>query len=219
MRQRTFAIGLVALLGVGLGWAAWATDPTTILLGVPRHAGYTCTSTSAGFWQDTDDDSIHFCAGSTDFNLSTLVGTGGIGATQLATNAVEEAEMASNVVLVEFCGQLIMATPLPTASGLATYLGPAAFGGTNNPGGTACDALDNVTVATADAPVFVNEAAKVTGLYCTMGTGNAIATDCNITATLLDDTAVTTPSVTCTIASEETDCKSTTTTTKPKRGG
>ena len=92
------------------------------------------------------------------------------------------------------------------------YYGPATavFGGDGSTSyaisSVACDALDNATEATADAPIFTNVAFKITGLYCkqsgTLGAGEAV------TFTVRSAAADTTPVISCTVSEGETDCRS-----------
>ena len=93
------------------------------------------------------------------------------------------------------------------------FLGPALtlFGGgssaiTYTISAAGCDALEDATEATADAPLFTNVAFKVTGLYCklsgTLGAGESI------TFTIRSAEADLTPSVYCIVGEGETDCRS-----------
>lgn len=79
-----------------------------------------------------------------------------------------------------FCGQ--------GANADDNYLGPgASIGADLAPGGTACDALDNTTEATADAiPYGLVHAYTVVGMICQM---TDTGTNDTVTFTLGDDTA------------------------------
>lgn len=70
--------------------------------------------------------------------------------------------------------------------------------------GTACDLLDGATEGTQDLIVFPDNAIHVTGMYCQfVGTLGASET---ASFTLHDDTAVTTPSISCSLAAGENSC-------------
>lgn len=92
--------------------------------------------------------------------------------------------MDSLALPLVFCGQGANAT--------TNYFGPGAAWSTDlTPGGAACDALDNTTLATIDdAPYGLLGAYTVTGMICQMTeTGS---TNDTVTFTLMDDTAAVT---------------------------
>lgn len=84
------------------------------------------------------------------------------------------------------------------------YYGPSTTLTANTLNGQACDinATGNATEATADAPIYTNQAFKVTGMTC-RNEGDANA---DISFTLRTAAGATSPSVTCTIADGERDC-------------
>jgi hypothetical protein len=120
----------------------------------------------------------------------------------LAENAIDSDDFAANTMQVLFCGE--------NAENGTTFFGPStgAFGGNGadlSIGSAACDALDNTTEATADAPIFTLVPFKVTGMYCkTDGTLGASET---LTFTLRTAAGATVPSVTCALAVGEQECR------------
>lgn len=102
------------------------------------------------------------------------------------------------------------------------YLGPvtAAYGGNGSDAsiaGTACDALDNATEATVDAPILTNTAFAVVGGVCkTNGTLGASET---VTFTMRSAAADTSPVQSCVISEGESDCSITTSTTTDVAAG
>lgn len=90
------------------------------------------------------------------------------------------------------------------------YFGPATaqFGGNDatNAGisSTACDALDNTTEATVDAPILAGLTFAPVGMWCQLaGTLGASET---VSFTFHNDTAVVSPSLACSLATGETQC-------------
>lgn len=70
-------------------------------------------------------------------------------------------------------------------------------------GGTACNALDNATEATADAPIgFANNAFKVYGMLCEVSSSGSNG----VTITGRSAAADLSPSMSCTVATTETSC-------------
>ncbi len=130
-------------------------------------------------------------------------GSAAAGGISLPENSIDGDEFNANPIAVIACGEL--------AENGTTFMGPStgAFGGNGadlSIGSTACDALDNTTEATADAPIMTNVAFKVTGLYCkTDGTLGAAET---LTFAVRSAAAATTPSVTCAIIEAQSDCRS-----------
>lgn len=127
----------------------------------------------------------------------------------LPENSVAGQEISGVFMNVIFCGQ--------AEENATTYLGPATaiLGGDGSTSyaisSAACDALDNTTESTADAPLFTNVAFKVAGLYCkTSGTLGASET---VVFTMRSAAAGTTPAITCTISEAQSDCRSLTGTT------
>lgn len=100
---------------------------------------------------------------------TTITGTTGTGtaAVVLPVNSVGlKTEVSGFAQEVYFCGQLVDGASSPAT----TYLGPGLLGLNGTPtdyvmGGTACDALDSTTEATADAPLSTL-ALKVVGARC-----------------------------------------------------
>lgn len=91
-----------------------------------------------------------------------------------------------------------------TINNNTVYYGPGITLTANIPGGQNCDitAAGSTTEATADAPIFTNQAFHVTGMICR----NQADQDAAISYTLRSAAAATTPSVTCSIADGERDC-------------
>jgi len=143
--------------------------------------------------------------GSADVTTVTIVADGTADADFVVPeNSIGPDEVAVMSDWVIFCGQ--------AAENDTIYYGPATavFGGDGSASyaisSAACDALDNATEATADAPIFTNVAFKITGLYCkqsgTLGAGESA------TFTVRSATADTTPAISCVISAGETDCRS-----------
>lgn len=84
------------------------------------------------------------------------------------------------------------------------YYGPGITLTANTFTGQNCDidATGNATEATADAPIYTNQAVNVLGMTCR----NEADANANISYTLRTAAGATTPSVTCTIADGERDC-------------
>ena len=92
--------------------------------------------------------------------MNTSTGTYSWSLSNGATMVSPGKERYDSIIL---CGQLVSSSTTYLGPGLATYLGaPTDL----TMGGTACDALDNTTEATARAVVFPNTAMRVTGMYC-----------------------------------------------------
>jgi hypothetical protein len=125
-------------------------------------------------------------------------------AVNLPANSVGGGEMSGVQFNVILCGQ--------AAENAEIFLGPATtvLGGDASTdtsiGSAACDALDDATEATADAPLFANIPFKIMGLYCrtdgTLGVGETVVFKTRSAE------ADTTPSITCTIGATQTDCRS-----------
>lgn len=102
-------------------------------------------------------------------------------------------------------GEVVLCGDSVSAS--TTYWGPATdsweYGGADySISSTACDALDSTTEATADAPIMTNVAFKVMGMYCKVTSSGSNG----VTMTLRSAAANTTPAISCTIATGDTDC-------------
>lgn len=127
----------------------------------------------------------------------------------IAENAITADELGANVDELWFCGEL--------GNAGATYGGPNVsfwtgdYSASGAPGGAACNTLGDATETNVDNDVDAFLTFKVMGMYCwvTSAPSNAAG----VIMVLHDDTAVTTPSVTCTVAQSETSCTSTTATT------
>lgn len=144
-------------------------------------------------------------------------GTTAVTVTTDDTGDAEEVHRANSIGPGEVFGlykELILCGEL--AENGTTFLGPSTgqFGGNGadlSIGGTACDALDNVTEATADAPISPL-ATKINGMYCTtdgtLGASESIVYTLRTAAAnaVTTDGAATT--VTCTIGTGETACRS-----------
>lgn len=91
-----------------------------------------------------------------------------------------------------------------TVNNNTVYYGPSIVLLASSGNGQTCDinAAGDTTEATADAPVYTNQAVQVLGMTC-RNEGDANA---NISYTLRTAAGATTPSVTCTIADGERDC-------------
>lgn len=125
----------------------------------------------------------------------------------------DEASIATDTVIL--CGQ--------ADENGTIYLGPATavYGGDGSAsyavGSAGCDALDNATEATADAPILTNTAFKIMGGVCkTDGTLGASET---LAFTVRSAAADTTPQQTCSLAAGESDCSITTATTTDVAAG
>jgi hypothetical protein len=137
---------------------------------------------------------------------TTITGTAGAqdSAVVLPANSVGGGEVSGVQFNVILCGQ--------AAENGEIFLGPATavLGGNasvdTSIGSAACDALDDATEATADAPLFANVPFKIMGLYCrtdgTLGAGETVVFKTRSAA------ADTTPSIACTITAGQTDCRS-----------
>ena len=116
---------------------------------------------------------------------------------------------------IYLCGQLVNATTVYAGPGAARYLGAATD---LTMGGTACDALESTTEATADAPIAATfPAFRVHGMYCAISsdpTGDVVLTARSAAADL-------SPTFTCTIAGTGTgqSCSTTNTTTSAVAAG
>jgi len=187
MRRAIFPTLLLVGVLIGLAYAA---DPD-VILGVPRGTDHTCASGEAGFYEDASGN-LKACEGTTTIDLNEL-GAGSIGEA-----AVDESELGAHVKAVIFCGDGngTVPTPVPTTSPLSTYLGHPARGASTEIGGTACVAQDAATAAGTDEVLMISSALKVLGMECSV---TGIETDDAVTFTLLDDTAVTTPAIACTV--------------------
>lgn len=127
----------------------------------------------------------------------------------LPDNSVGGGEMSGVVFNVIFCGEL--------AENGTTYLGPALAPLTGDAtasyaiGSAGCDALDNTTEGTADAPLFALAAFKIMGMWCqtdgTLGAGETLV------YTMRTAEADTVPAITCTISAGQQECRTLTGTT------
>ncbi len=114
---------------------------------------------------------------------------------------------------VVFCGQLDESGTvfLGKEGGDGALLNAAYAAVDHSIGGTACDALDNATDASINAPLFTDVATKALGGVCTTdGTLGAAET---IIFTLQADDADTSPAQTCTVSEGELGCSFTTAST------
>lgn len=137
---------------------------------------------------------------------TTITGTSGSqdSAVVLPANSVGGGEISGVQFNVILCGE--------AAENAETFLGPALdvlagdASASTKVGSAACDALDNTTEGTADAPLFANVSFKIMGMYCltdgTLGAGESVVFKTRSAA------ADTVPSITCTISAGQTDCRS-----------
>lgn len=139
----------------------------------------------------------------------------GDGEVTLPEGSIGVDEISAPMDSVIFCGQ--------ADENGTIYLGPVTtiFGGDGSTsyaiGSAGCDALDNATEATVDAPILTNTAFKVMGGYCkTDGTLGAAET---LTFTMRSAAADTTPAQSCALAAGESDCSITTASTTDVAAG
>lgn len=143
--------------------------------------------------------------GSADVTSAAIITDGtGDGELSVPENSIGPDEVAVMHDWVIACGEL--------AENGTTYFGPAnaiilGNGSTSYALGTAgCDALDNTTEGTADAPVTNLGPFKVDGIWCT--TDAALGAGESATYTVRSAEGDLTPSVTCTIAESTSYCRS-----------
>ena len=100
-------------------------------------------------------------------------------------------------------GSFVICGEADTVNNNTVYYGPDITLATSN-GGLTCDinAAGNTTEATADAPVYTNQAVEVRGMTCR----NEADANADISFTLRTAAGATVPSVTCTISDGERDC-------------
>ncbi len=184
------------------------TDDTVIFGRSESGTGtYTCEDDDANAECIFAGGGIGISTLGTSSNVSAQILTDGTGDAELAVpeNSIGPDEVAVMHDRVIFCGE--------ADENGTIYYGPAVteFGGgtsaiTYTIAAAGCDALDNATEGTADAPIMTNVAFKVTGLFCkqdgTLASGEAI------TFTVRSATADLTPTVTCVVGEGETDCRS-----------
>ena len=91
-----------------------------------------------------------------------------------------------------------------TVNANTVYYGPSIVLLANTSGGQTCDinATGNATEATADAPIYTNQAFQVLGMTC-RNEGDAAM---DVSYTLRSAEAAVAPSVTCSIADNDRDC-------------
>lgn len=121
-------------------------------------------------------------------------------ALELNNVAVDEALMAK-----QGRGSFVICGEADTVNNNTVYYGPdITLLGTSGFGGLTCDinAVGNTTEATADAPIYTNQAVAVMGMTCR----NEADANADISFTLRTAAGATTPSVTCTISDGERDC-------------
>ncbi|MBI2571709.1 MAG: hypothetical protein HYV63_32265, partial [Candidatus Schekmanbacteria bacterium] len=146
--------------------------------------------------------------GSADVTSVTIVtDTTGDGEVGLPENSIGPDELGATQGEIIFCGNLSNNSDPPVAG--TNYLGPATsiFNGAYGDWSLSsvnCDGLDNATESTADALVMTNVGFKVTGMYCKLSSAGANG----VTFTLRSAEASTTPVISCTVATGDTDCRS-----------
>lgn len=147
--------------------------------------------------------------GSADVTAFTVTtdGTGDAEAA-LPENSIGPDEGAFMTDLIYFCGQQVVTGTV--------YLGPVTafltgdFTAAYVMGDAQCNALEDSTEATADAPIgYANTTFKVLGMMCEVSSSGSNG----ITATMRSAEADLTPTMTCTIATGETSCTSVTSST------
>jgi hypothetical protein len=129
-------------------------------------------------------------------------------------NSLGPDELAAMVDVVHFCGQ--------QANNGTIYFGPVTafltgdYSSAYVMGDAQCNALDNATEATADAPVgYGNTSFKVLGMMCEASSSGSNG----VSFTLRSAEADLTPSVTCTVATGETTCSTVTASTTDVAAG
>lgn len=142
--------------------------------------------------------------------LTLTVTTDGTGDAEVALpeNSIGPDEGAFMTDLIYFCGQQVVTGTV--------YLGPVTafltgdFTAAYVMGDAQCNALEDATEATADAPIgYANTTFKVLGMMCEVSSSGSNG----ITATMRSAAADLTPSMTCTIATGDTSCTSVTSST------
>lgn len=118
-------------------------------------------------------------------NVATYTSSSGVAEINYTSIALQSATVATHLATIRFCGNGISgATP--------SYMGPVLLDDTEADlvfGGAGCDALDNTTEATADAPWHAAFAFKPVAMVCVgVCTGASAANDA-ITYQLRDDAA------------------------------
>lgn len=133
----------------------------------------------------TSTDAFHVNVGDAQFDEDVAV-TGGVSsATLTASTSLESPIVASALQVIRFCGNGINGAT-------ASYMGPVLLDDTEADtafGGAGCDALDNTTEATADAPWHSSFAFKPVAMVCVGRCTGASAANDAITYQLRDDTA------------------------------
>jgi hypothetical protein len=151
-------------------------------------------------------------------NGSTTI-TGGAGAqdsaVNLPANSIGGAELSGIGLRVIYCGQADENGTIYLAPALAPLGGDTTASYAIS--SVACDALDNATEATADAPLLASTALKARGMYCktsgTLGAGETLV------FTLRSAAADTTPVLSCALAAGDTECRTLAGTTTNIAGG
>lgn len=204
--MKRFLLAVFFLLALPtLGWAQPNANTVPPACAAGTLANNTCVARVTGaLVRVTDAASASTCtAGGTN---TTLCRYNGSVWGALAPVDAEYTAAADKIVL---CGQDANSGTIYGGPAAAAYLGD---GNEFAIGGAVCNALDNATEATADAPIAADfPAFKVTGMYCRTSSD---ATN-DQTFTLRSAAADLTPSVTCTVAGTgtATSCSTVTQTT------
>lgn len=205
-RPGLFALLLLAVALVSLGARNFSTSGAWVCAGA-------CTIPDS-------DETTNVTSITLGTPQTTTVTLGGAATTTVAVGAavtsltqpennVGPNELGASSDKIIICGQDANSGTIYFGPETATYLGS---GGEFAIGGAACNALDNATEATADAPITAGfPAFKVTGMHCV---SSSDATNDQV-LTLRSAAADVTPSITCTIAGtgSAVECTSTTATT------
>lgn len=125
------------------------------------------------------------------------------GLATLAENSIDADEAAFMTDVIYFCGQQVVTGTV--------YFGPVTafltgdYSAAYVMGDAQCNALDNTTEATADAPIgYANTSFKVLGMMCEASNSGSNG----VTFTMRSAAADLTPSMTCTVATGDTSCTS-----------
>lgn len=147
---------------------------------------------------DSNTDAIQLVTDSTG-NGEVVLPTGAIGTTEILDATILPADVAQpGRGSFNICGEAT------TIDNNTVYYGPSIVLLASTSGGQTCDinAAGNTTEATADAPIYTNQAVAVLGMTCR----NEADADADISFTLRTAAGDTVPSVTCTILDGERDC-------------
>lgn len=210
-------IGSNLILGGDETVSIGATDDTLIFTSndaTPTFMGADAAGASDTIYDTTGAGAI--TVGSADVTAVTIT-TDGTGTAELVVpdSSIGQDEVAGMMMQAVFCGQLgnnttVYTSPITGYSAAPFYSGSLTSADLDYAiGGTGCDAQDDTTEANADEVMFANVAAKILGMYCKVSSAgsNGVVLHARTAA------GATTPDVTCTVATAQTDCATATTTT------